>query len=63
MAQSKHILHEPQADYEKAETDQLRAALQRSYSQRFDMLMTLVKTGIMLKNAKITRHPRTLNTR
>jgi hypothetical protein len=52
-----NILQEPEADYEKAEMDQLRDALKRTPSQRFDMLMQLIKVGIMLKNAKITHKP------
>ncbi|MEP6513931.1 MAG: hypothetical protein ABJA79_08680 [Parafilimonas sp.] len=45
------------ADYEKAEMDLLYTALKRSYTQRFEMMMILIKTGIMLKNAKIYRTP------
>lgn len=56
-AEEKNILREPEPDYEKAEMDQLREALKRTPSQRFDTLMQLVKLGIMLKNAKITHKP------
>lgn len=54
---SKNIIREPQPDYEKAEMDLLREALKRSPSQRFDMLMGLMKIGIMMKNAKIIHSP------
>jgi hypothetical protein len=42
-------------DYEKAELDLLRHALKRSYTERFDKMMQLIKMNIMLKNAKISR--------
>jgi len=42
-------------DYEKAELDLLRDALKRSYTERFDKMMQLIKMNIMLKNAKISR--------
>lgn len=47
-------------DFEKAETDLLRAALKRSYSERFDMMTSLMKMGMMLKRAKIT-HKKNVN--
>jgi hypothetical protein len=47
-------VNEPQADYEKAELDLIRNALKRSHSERFDIMMRLIKTSIMLKNAKVT---------
>jgi hypothetical protein len=42
-------------DYEKAELDLLRHALKRSYTERFDKMMQLIKMNIMLRNAKISR--------
>ncbi len=57
MSENKNIANEPQPDYEKAEMDLLRDALKRTPTQRFDMLMQLVKTGIMLKNARVTHKP------
>lgn len=57
MSNDKNILPEPTANYEKAELDLLKEALERSSSQRFDKLMQLVKIGFMLKNAKITHKP------
>lgn len=48
------IVSEPQPDYEKAELDLLRAALRRSYTERFKMMTTLMKMNIMLKKAKVT---------
>jgi hypothetical protein len=52
---STNNLDEPVPDYEKAELDLLRQALKRSYTERFEMMMHLIKTSIMLKNAKISR--------
>jgi hypothetical protein len=46
-------LNEPGADYEKAITDLLRERVLRSYTQRFEIMMQLIKTNIMLKNAKV----------
>jgi hypothetical protein len=48
---------EPEVDYEKAELDLIRNALSRSHSERFDLMMSLIKTSIMLKNAKVTHQP------
>ena len=47
--------NEPAPDYEKAELDLLRDGLKRSYTERFDKMMQLIKRGIMLKKAKISR--------
>jgi hypothetical protein len=41
------------ADYEKAEMDQLRDALKRTYLERFFVMTKLMKRGKMLKNAKM----------
>lgn len=45
------------ADFEKAEMDLLKNALDKNSSQRFDTLMQLIKLGFMLKNAKISHKP------
>jgi len=45
------------ADYERAELNQLKAALKRSYTERFKMMTTLMKMNIMFKKAKIIRQP------
>ena len=45
------------ADYEKAEMDQLRNALKRTYTERFLMMTTLMKMNDMFKKAKIMRTP------
>jgi len=57
MSENKNILQEPQPDYEKAEMDLLREGLKRTPTERFEMLMQLIKVGIMMKNAKITHKP------
>ena len=49
-------LEEPAADYEKAEMDLLRRALNSSYTERFFVMTRLMKMDIMLRNAKITHH-------
>ena len=49
------------ADYEKAEMEQLRAALKRNYKERFLMATTLYKIQQTLKRAKIIHKPYTLN--
>jgi hypothetical protein len=51
---SKNILHETDANYEKAELDLLREALKRTHKERFLMLTQLYKTQQTLKKAKIT---------
>jgi hypothetical protein len=48
------------ADYEKAEMDQLREALQRTYTERFFVMTKLMKRGKMLKNAKMI-YPKNLS--
>jgi hypothetical protein len=50
-------VNEPQADYEKAELDPIRHSLSRTYAQRFETMMSLIKIGIMFKNAKIVHQP------
>ena len=52
-----NVVKETLPDYEKAESDLLLSALKRSYTERFHVMMTLIKRGIMLKNARITRPP------
>ncbi|MEJ0103302.1 MAG: hypothetical protein WDO19_12390 [Bacteroidota bacterium] len=54
------FLQEPDAFYEKAETDQLRDALKKSYTERFLMATTLYKVQQTLNKAKITNKPYTL---
>ena len=48
------------ADYEKAEMDQLRDTLKRTHKERFLMMTTLVKMNIMFRRAKITRYDGTV---
>ncbi|MES1218263.1 MAG: hypothetical protein ABUT20_22345 [Bacteroidota bacterium] len=52
-----NFLREPDSFYEKAEMDQLREALQKSYTERFLTMTRLMKMGIMFSKAKITRSP------
>jgi hypothetical protein len=47
--------------YEKAELDLIRDALKRTHTERFHMMMNLIKMGSMLKKAKLTLKPYTLN--
>jgi hypothetical protein len=61
MADNKNILQEPQPDFEKAEMDLLRAALKRSYAERFKMMTTLMKMNVMFRKAKIKHKPYTLS--
>ena len=51
------ILNEPAADYEKAETDLLKDALNRSYTERILMTTRLYKIQLTLSKAKITHKP------
>ncbi len=55
--ENKNIVQEPTVDYEKAEMDQLRAALKRTHKERFLMATTLYKVQMTLNRAKITRMP------
>lgn len=57
MTEEKNILQEPDAAYEKAEMDLLRAGLNRSYTERFEMMTKLMKMNLMFKKAKITHKP------
>ena len=59
--ETKNILQDPQADYEKAELDLLRDALKRSFKERFLMATTLYKVQMTLNKAKITHKPYTLS--
>lgn len=47
------FLREPDAFYEKAEMDQLREALKKTYTERFFTMTRLMKIGMMLSKAKI----------
>ncbi|MES2328471.1 MAG: hypothetical protein V4539_02645 [Bacteroidota bacterium] len=61
MSEIKNILNEQDqnAYFEKAEMDQLRAALKRTYAERFMMMTELMKMNLMFRKAKITRQPLT----
>lgn len=47
-------MNEQDAGYEKAELDLIRRALKRSHTERFEMMVRMIKIGIMLKSAKVT---------
>ena len=49
-----NIVEEPVADYEKAELDLLKNALNHSYTERFQMMTTLMKMDQMFRESKIT---------
>lgn len=49
------------ADYEKAEIDQLKNALKRTHTERFLVMTRLMKMNIMFRKAKIIRTPYTLD--
>jgi hypothetical protein len=52
-----NVVEEPVADYEKAELDQLKLALTRSYTERFFIMTRLMKMDIMLRNSTVTHQP------
>lgn len=52
LAQS--FANEPDAFFAKAEDDQLKEALSRSYTERFYTMTRLMKMNQMLSKAKIT---------
>lgn len=47
-------LQEPVADYKKAELDLLKAAIDRTYTERFEKMMQLIKMNRLFRSAKIT---------
>jgi hypothetical protein len=59
MSEIKNMVSEKEqsAYFEKKEMDQLRAALKRSYLERFNMMTSLMKMDIMFRRAKITHQP------
>ncbi|NCI48858.1 hypothetical protein GWC95_02920 [Sediminibacterium roseum] len=59
MSENNNILNEPDqnAYFEKAELDQLRDALKRTYAERFNMMAELMKMNLMFRKAKITHKP------
>jgi hypothetical protein len=44
----------PEADFEKAEMDLLKASLKRSHTERIQMMAALMEMTRMLRQAKIT---------
>ncbi len=56
-----NMLHEPQADYQREETNRLKDALNRSYTERFLFATRLYKIQQTMQRAKITYKPDTLN--
>ncbi len=59
--EDKNILQKPEADYEKAEMDQLRDALKRNFEERFLMATRLYKVQHTFNKMKITHQPYTLH--
>lgn len=59
MSEIKNMVSEEEqnAYFEKKEMDQLRAALKRSYLERFNMMTSLMKMDIMFRRAKIKHQP------
>lgn len=51
------FLKEPDAFYEKAETDQLLRSLNMTYKERFLVMTRLMKMEAMFKRAKILSRP------
>lgn len=47
------IINENTPDYEKAEMDLLRDALKKTYIERFETMMNLIKMNLMFRKAKI----------
>lgn len=48
-----NFLQEPDTFYEKAEMDQLRQSLKRTYKERFLMMTSLMKMNLMFSKARI----------
>ena len=48
-----NFLQEPDAFYEKAEMDQLRQSLKRTYKERFLVMTNLMKMNLMFSKARI----------
>jgi hypothetical protein len=61
ILKEENVLHEHQPDYQKAEMDQLRDALKRTYKERFLVATRLYKIQQMFKRAVITHQPYTLD--
>lgn len=59
--QGNNLLNEPLPDYEKAEMDLLRDALNRTYTDRFLFTTRLYKIQETFKRAKITHKPYNLD--
>jgi len=57
ISSEENVLHESQPDYEKAEIDQLRDALKRTYKERFLVATRLYKIQQTLSKATITHRP------
>ena len=54
-----HFLQDPDSFYRKAEEDQMKRNLQKSYKERFLTMTRLMKMNLMFSKAKIfsTRYP------
>jgi len=59
MDNKKNIFSESEQNslYEKAEIDQLRTALKRTYEERFIAMTKLMKMNILFKKGTVTHQP------
>ena len=54
IALEEKFLRDPDSFYQKEEEDRIKESLERSYTERFLIMIRLMKIGMMLSNAKIT---------
>lgn len=49
-------IQEQHPDFDKAEMELIHIALKRTYKERFEMMMQLMKNNLLFKKAKITQY-------